>query len=95
MLRNLIGTTAERFGYHIVNWRANYPAEDCQLLDQVRPHTMVRPLRLLAICDAVAYVARNSITGDWVECGVCEGWLLTVGRVEDETSWRPATNLDV
>ena len=73
MIRNLIGKTAERFGYHIVNWRANYPAEDCQLLDQVRPHTMVRPLRLLAICDAVAYIARNSIPGDWVECGVWKG----------------------
>lgn len=61
------------FGYHLVNWAGYYPQEDVRLVRLVRPRTMVQPLRLLSICEAVDYVQRAGIPGAWAECGVWRG----------------------
>jgi hypothetical protein len=40
---------------------------------KVKPFTMTSPERVIALCDAVAYVAKNRIEGAVVECGVWRG----------------------
>jgi hypothetical protein len=40
---------------------------------KVKPFTMTSPERVIALCDAVAYVAKNRIAGAVVECGVWRG----------------------
>jgi O-methyltransferase len=43
------------------------------VLRSVRPMTMASPKRVVALWEAVDYVVRNSIAGDFVECGVWKG----------------------
>jgi O-methyltransferase len=40
---------------------------------EVRPYTMTGLERVAVLCQAVAYVVRNNIPGDLVECGVWRG----------------------
>ncbi len=53
--------------------RNRVPAHWRDLLDSVRHATMTSDERLVALCEAVAYVCRNDIVGDMVECGVWRG----------------------
>lgn len=62
------------------NWRedAVQPAPDrdpiiADVLTRVRPYTMTSDGRIIALIDAVRYVVRNKIRGDFVECGVWRG----------------------
>jgi hypothetical protein len=43
------------------------------IIEKVTPYTMTSPERLAALCRSVEYVARYSIPGDLVECGVWRG----------------------
>jgi O-methyltransferase len=43
------------------------------VLTRVRPYTMTSDERIIALIDAVRYVVRNKIRGDFVECGVWRG----------------------
>jgi hypothetical protein len=44
-----------------------------EIVNRVRPFSMTSDERLLAVCDAVDYVTRFDIAGDFVECGVWRG----------------------
>ena len=44
-----------------------------EIIASVRELTMTSPERILALCNAVEYVAANEIDGDFVECGVWRG----------------------
>ena len=44
-----------------------------RLYEQCKPYTMTSMERLYAVYEAVAYLARNRIPGDIVECGVWKG----------------------
>jgi O-methyltransferase len=62
------------------NWRedASRSAHDPDplikhVLTRVRPYTMTSDERIIALVDAVRYVVRNRIRGDFVECGVWRG----------------------
>lgn len=46
---------------------------DRRILDAVRPYTMTGTERILALIDAVRYLAQNRIAGDIAECGVWRG----------------------
>jgi O-methyltransferase len=48
-------------------------ALDRQIIDRVRPYTMTSDERLQALIDAVRYVVRRNIPGDFAECGVWRG----------------------
>lgn len=45
----------------------------CEIIQRVSPFTMTSPERLASLCQAVAYVVRNRIEGDFIECGVWKG----------------------
>jgi hypothetical protein len=49
------------------------PSEFNQLFLKVKPITMVSYARLHGLYDATKYVVKNSISGDFVECGVARG----------------------
>jgi O-methyltransferase len=43
------------------------------IIQHVRPFTMTSGERIAALCQTIAYVEKNNITGDIVECGVWRG----------------------
>lgn len=47
--------------------------EDRAILERALPHTMTGAARLQALVDAVRYVVRRGIPGDFAECGVWRG----------------------
>lgn len=66
-----------RLGVDLVRYPASLPADvpegfrdTCR---KVAPYTMTSPQRVLALCEATAYVQANGIPGDIVECGVWKG----------------------
>jgi len=46
---------------------------DLEILDRVRPFTMLSPSRLYAFMEATRHIVRNNIPGAIVECGVWKG----------------------
>lgn len=44
-----------------------------EIIDSVGSLTMTSPERILGLCNAVDYLSRNRIEGDFVECGVWRG----------------------
>lgn len=59
---------------------------DAAIVDRARPYTMTTPERIVATMDAVEYVVRRGIPGDFVECGVWRGgsilaMILTLQRL--------------
>jgi hypothetical protein len=50
-----------------------YDARDLAIIETVQPYTMTSPERIVALCDAMRYLSRNSIEGAIVECGVWRG----------------------
>lgn len=51
----------------------DFDPELLALIDRVRPFTMTSDERLSALREAIRYVVRNDIPGDFVECGVWRG----------------------
>lgn len=63
-------------GYDIVRFKEQLGDIDPSVSETIRvvsPYTMTSMQRLVALCDAVQYVARNQVPGDIVECGVWKG----------------------
>lgn len=63
--------------------------EIAETINAVKPYTMTSPERVNALCEAVEYLVRNSISGPIVECGVWRGGsmmaaALTLQRLGDE-----------
>jgi O-methyltransferase len=52
---------------------ADASPETQAVIERVRPFTMTSPERIAALCNAVEYVVRCGIGGDFVECGVWRG----------------------
>ena len=44
-----------------------------EIVERVQPYTMTSPERLVSLCNAVEYVVKNQVEGDFVECGVWRG----------------------
>jgi len=51
----------------------SYPPEYKSTYQAVRPFTLTSRRRVYALIDAVDYVVKNKIAGDFVECGVWKG----------------------
>src|SRR3954470_14654365 len=67
----LAGAFARRRGYQL-SIGALDPAYQ-EIIHTVRPYTMTSPERIMATCQAVEYVCRYGVPGDFVECGVWRG----------------------
>lgn len=79
MIKLFIKKTAARFGYEIhrkvtsmgLGYDLENEAEDS--LRRVQPYAMLSRERLIALYQQVVHCERNSIAGDFVECGVWKG----------------------
>lgn len=52
---------------------ASLSREDRAIVEQALPYTMTGVVRLQALIDAVRYLVRSGLEGDFVECGVWRG----------------------
>ena len=76
VVKRLIHTAFNRFGYQIEKTTdpfANFDERAKDTIRQVLPYTMIGEERLFTLIEAVRYIARNRIGGDFVECGVWQG----------------------
>jgi O-methyltransferase len=51
----------------------DFDAAQTALFNAVKPYTMTGPERIFALNEAVKYIVKNNIKGDFVECGVWKG----------------------
>jgi O-methyltransferase len=63
----------QRFGYEIVKMGSDYTPEEWEIMTKVKPFTATSPERMSGLINAVKYLSRNRIEGDFVECGVWRG----------------------
>lgn len=57
---------------------SDFDASDIELCTQVAPYTMTSPERIIALARSAEYVAKHSIPGAIVECGVWKGGSMMV-----------------
>jgi len=62
-----------RFGYEIVKIREDYTPDEAEIITRVKPFTATSAERIGGLINAVKYLSRNQVEGDFVECGVWRG----------------------
>lgn len=89
MFKEFLHQTFRTLGFDVVRRRpqtapalpADLPAADRAIVEFVRPFTMTSNERLIALIDAVRYVAGNRLPGAIAECGVWKGGsMMAVAR---------------
>lgn len=75
-MKALLQRWLNKAGYEAVNFRAGTNPRDLEIVASVANRTLVGPLRLLSVIEAVEYVVKNRIPGAIVECGVWRGGCL-------------------
>src|SRR3954453_12491763 len=85
----LIKTAALRLGYDVrrldaPEW-ADFTEEQRALCNEVKPFTLTSRERVVTLSDAVEYIVRRDVPGDFVECGV---WMAGSSMVVVKTLLR-------
>src|SRR3546814_13908062 len=71
-----------RLGYDVVRTNGAAPVQslppDCDeftasVIERIDPYTLTSPERVMALVEAVRYLVRAEVPGDFVECGVWRG----------------------
>lgn len=82
MLRKTIHSFLKKFGYAVVKpderlvvngLPADFDKATVATYHRVKPYTMTTPERIASLVNAVNYLVKNNIEGDFVECGVWRG----------------------
>jgi O-methyltransferase len=82
MIRKTVRGLAKKFGYDIVKpderlvvdgLPVDFDKETVDTYKRVKPFTMTTPERIASLVNAVNYLVKNDIQGDFVECGVWRG----------------------
>lgn len=82
MLRKIVHSFLNKFGYAIVKpderlvidgLPADFDKKTLATYKKVKPYTMTTPERIASLCNAVNYLVKNNVAGDFVECGVWRG----------------------
>src|ERR1041384_242336 len=72
-----VETTIRRFfkafGYEILKMGREYAPDELAVFSKVRPYTGTSIERVVGLMNAVKYLTKNRIEGDFVECGVWRG----------------------
>lgn len=63
----------QRFGYEIIKMGGDYGPDELTIMAKVKPFTATSNERISGLINAVKYLSRNRIEGDFVECGVWRG----------------------
>ena len=72
IIEDLIRLLMQKFGFDIYRSQ-NYPKNNIETYNTVKPFTMTSTQRVHALIDAVNYIEKNNIDGAMVECGVWKG----------------------
>lgn len=82
MIRKTVRGLAKKFGYDIIKpderlvvdgLPADFDKETVDTYKRVKPFTMTTPERIASLVNAVNYLVKNNVQGDFVECGVWRG----------------------
>ncbi|WPU93553.1 TylF/MycF/NovP-related O-methyltransferase [Mucilaginibacter sabulilitoris] len=82
MLKKIMHKTINNLGYDLVKpdkrvvsdgLPADFDKETLDTYHKVKPYTMTTPERIASLVNAVNYLVKNNIEGDFVECGVWRG----------------------
>jgi O-methyltransferase len=82
MFRKTLRALLNKSGYDIVKpderlvvngLPADFDKTTVDTYQKVKPYTMTTPERIASLCNAVNYLVKNNIEGDFVECGVWRG----------------------
>ncbi|MFD2874573.1 TylF/MycF/NovP-related O-methyltransferase [Mucilaginibacter ximonensis] len=82
MIRKTVRGLAQKFGYDIVKpderlvvdgLPADFDKQTVDTFKKVKPFTMTTPERIASLVNAVNYLVKNNVQGDFVECGVWRG----------------------
>ncbi|MDB5029909.1 TylF/MycF/NovP-related O-methyltransferase [Mucilaginibacter sp.] len=82
MLRKRLRKIINKLGYDLVKpderlivngLPADFDKAVVDTYQLVKPYTMTTPERIASVCNAVNYLVKNNIKGDFVECGVWRG----------------------
>jgi O-methyltransferase len=82
MIREILRSLVNNFGYDLVKpdkrlvingLPADFDTATLDTYHRVKPYTMTTPERIASLCNAVNYLVKNNIEGDFVECGVWRG----------------------
>ena len=81
MIKTAIKSIIRTLGYDVVRRNDNKQFEFSvdfekihnDIIKTVRPYTITSPERIHALIESTRYICRNSIKGDFVECGVYKG----------------------
>ena len=58
---------------HSSEFPPDFKIDEVEIIRAVQPYTITSPERLYALIQAVRYIVRNKIPGDFAECGVWKG----------------------
>ena len=82
MLKKILHSVINNMGYDLVKpdkrlvidgLPADFDQDTLDTYKKVKPYTMTTPERIASLCNAVNYLVKNNIEGDFVECGVWRG----------------------
>ncbi|MBS1525887.1 MAG: class I SAM-dependent methyltransferase [Bacteroidetes bacterium] len=82
MIKGLVHKLIGKMGYELVKpdkrlvvdgLPADFDKLTVDTYNKVKTYTMTTPERIAALCNAVNYLVKNDIKGDFVECGVWRG----------------------
>lgn len=95
-MKHVLKKFLQTAGYDIVKYRptagkkkdyrlADFAQEDWALVEYIKEYTRTTPERIYALKQAVAYIVKNNIPGDIVECGVWRGGnIMAIARLLHE-----------
>lgn len=82
MFKKIVNTIINSLGYELVKpdkrlvvngLPADFDKATVETYSRVKEYTMTTPERIASLCNAVNYLVKNNIQGDFVECGVWRG----------------------
>lgn len=82
MLKGFVHNMINKLGYDLVKpdkrlvvdgLPADFDQSTVDTYNKVKQYTMTTPERIASLCNAVNYLVKNNIQGDFVECGVWRG----------------------
>lgn len=82
MFKKILHKVINNLGYDLVKpdkrlvvdgLPADFDKATLDTYQKVKPFTMTTPERIASLCNAVNYLVKNNIQGDFVECGVWRG----------------------
>lgn len=73
-LRNRILRALAKSGYGLRRtYATDVPPHLIEIVERVRPFTMTSSRSVIGLCEAVEYIVKSGVEGDFVECGVWRG----------------------